>query len=122
MTVRALIQAYHNANAAAGREDTLHAKWWNEALGEEALASLTLALLLTQLDRLAAYGRAPSTVSFYFRFFVGSVPGGLRRAISLSIPVRASRYSNHLALRCGYSRSMKKSGCVSRSGRPMISG
>lgn len=69
MTVQALIQAYRTAHPTVGRESALHARWWIAQLGKEPAGRLTPALLLRQLDRLASYGRSPSTVNFYFRFF-----------------------------------------------------
>ncbi|ULA61740.1 MAG: hypothetical protein LZF60_360087 [Nitrospira sp.] len=68
MTVQALIQAYRTAHPTVGRESTRHAKWWSAQLGKEAAGTLTPALLLERLDRLASYGRSPSTVAFYLRF------------------------------------------------------
>lgn len=81
MDVRTLIVAYRKGNPAPGREDTLHAQWWTQHLGEAAAASLTAARLLEGLDRLASYGRSPSTVNLYFRFFRRVCAWGVREEI-----------------------------------------
>jgi len=69
MLIRMLIDAYLKANTKKGREDLRHAAWWSTQLGGEAISSLTTSLILQRLDRLAGYGRSPSTVAFYLRFF-----------------------------------------------------
>lgn len=69
MLVRELIQAYLATNPARrGREDHRHAAWWSDHMGREPVSTLTAGTIVRHLDRLASYGRSPSTVAFYLRF------------------------------------------------------
>lgn len=69
MLVRELIEAYRSTSSAQSRrEDSRHAAWWATRIGREPVEALTTGLIVQTVDRLAAYGRSPTTVAFYLRF------------------------------------------------------
>lgn len=70
MTISELITLYRRtAGDGTRREDARHAQWWRDNIGHRPLSDLTTQLILVELDHLASYGRSPSTVNFYLRFF-----------------------------------------------------
>lgn len=68
-TIGRLIDTYRSESGEPSRrEDTRHARWWKERLGDEPVTALTGERIASELDHLASYGRSPSTVAFYLRF------------------------------------------------------
>lgn len=69
MTVRELIKAYQAGDTPRRREDTRHALWWMDQIGELPVDHLDATLIHRQVQTLMKRGRSEWTANHYLRFF-----------------------------------------------------